>query len=179
MQLSPAQEQLAEAHFEVFKLNGFNLVHDYSRPPGRRIRITALPTCQGLVFGEKDVHDLLYNLEEVERGEPDGNASSLPGHSGLLDLTGHRGLGSATALPRPRKVWQLLACRACRGATMIGTALRVNEMKRILDNLSSLEQPWNCPHGRPTVRHLIDTPAVRSTSSLMPPLANLLSMPPR
>jgi len=77
---------------------------------------------------------------------------SLPGRGGLLHLKGHWGFGSTTALPRPRKVWQLPACRACHGAIMIGTALRVNEMKHILDNLSSLEHPWNWPHGRPTVR---------------------------
>merc|ERR1712014_133844 len=94
---------------------------------------------------------------------------------GLLDLAGHRGLWSSTAVPRPPKVWQLLACRACRGATMIGKALRIGEMERILANLSSLEQPWNCPHGRPTIRHLVNTSVARQTLQSAPPLAALLA----
>ncbi|KAI3660467.1 hypothetical protein MP638_004296 [Amoeboaphelidium occidentale] len=51
--------------------------------------------------------------------------------------------------------WQYqLASRACRKATMIGDVLDRRQMKKIVDNLSKLEQPWNCPHGRPTVRWL-------------------------
>ena len=30
------------------------------QPPGRRLSVTALPSCQGLVFNEKDIHDLLW-----------------------------------------------------------------------------------------------------------------------
>ena len=33
---------------------------------------------------------------------------------------------------------------------MIGDTLRKNEMVKVVHNLSSLESPWNCPHGRPT-----------------------------
>ena len=29
-------------------------------------------------------------------------------------------------------------------------------MKAVVRNLANLEQPWNCPHGRPTMRHLAD-----------------------
>eukprot|EP00929_Paragymnodinium_shiwhaense_P011846 TRINITY_DN11818_c0_g1_i1.p1 TRINITY_DN11818_c0_g1~~TRINITY_DN11818_c0_g1_i1.p1 ORF type:complete len:918 (-),score=210.40 TRINITY_DN11818_c0_g1_i1:135-2888(-) len=161
LQLTPAQEQLAGAHLEVFGLNGFNLNYKDERPAGKRVQVTALPTCKGMVFGEKDVHDLLFNLEEAEtqRVAPslqDASAAAAEKTGGLLDLRSHRGLWSATAVPRPKKVWQLLACRACRGAIMIGKALRVAEMERVLQNLGSLQQPWNCPHGRPTMRHLID-----------------------
>merc|ERR1712217_434015 len=78
---------------------------------------------------------------------------------GLLDVSGHRMLLSAGVVPRPKKVWQLLASRACRGAIMIGKALRTSEMEKILSNLGSLQQPWNCPHGRPTMRHLVDSGA--------------------
>lgn len=27
---------------------------------------------------------------------------------------------------------------------------------QILYNLAGLKSPWNCPHGRPTMRHLAD-----------------------
>jgi hypothetical protein len=39
---------------------------------------------------------------------------------------------------------------------MIGTSLRHNDMKKIVSQLQTIDQPWNCPHGRPTMRHLAD-----------------------
>lgn len=27
---------------------------------------------------------------------------------------------------------------------------------QIVEHLADLESPWNCPHGRPTMRHLVD-----------------------
>lgn len=39
---------------------------------------------------------------------------------------------------------------------MIGTALSVTEMKKLLVHMGEIEHPWNCPHGRPTMRHLIN-----------------------
>ena len=51
---------------------------------------------------------------------------------------------------------------------MIGTALDLPKCKKIVKQLGTLQQPWNCPHGRPTIRHLIDLdelnamPAVRA-----------------
>lgn len=39
---------------------------------------------------------------------------------------------------------------------MIGTALSVAEMKKLLVHMGEIEHPWNCPHGRPTMRHLIN-----------------------
>eukprot|EP01035_Chromulina_nebulosa_P022542 gene22542-29191_t len=37
-------------------------------------------------------------------------------------------------------------------------------MKTVVSQLSELEQPWNCPHGRPTVRHLLDMAQISSLS---------------
>jgi DNA mismatch repair protein PMS2 len=37
---------------------------------------------------------------------------------------------------------------------MIGMDLDMKTMKKVVSNLSSLESPWNCPHGRPTMRLL-------------------------
>ncbi|KEP63960.1 UNVERIFIED_CONTAM: DNA mismatch repair protein, C-terminal domain-containing protein [Hammondia hammondi] len=59
-------------------------------------------------------------------------------------------------LCRPKKVWEILASRACRSAIMIGDSLTVNQMQTVLKNLATLHLPFNCPHGRPTVRHLFD-----------------------
>ena len=37
---------------------------------------------------------------------------------------------------------------------MIGTALSKNEMEKVVSRLADVEHPWNCPHGRPTLRHV-------------------------
>lgn len=41
---------------------------------------------------------------------------------------------------------------------MIGRPLAVREMRQVVDHLSELDAPWNCPHGRPTMRHLAVLP---------------------
>jgi hypothetical protein len=38
---------------------------------------------------------------------------------------------------------------------MIGKALTARQMEKVLRNLGGLEKPWNCPHGRPTMRHVV------------------------
>lgn len=52
----------------------------------------------------------------------------------------------------------MLASRACRSSIMIGRALDAPAMRRILSRLAQLDAPWNCPHGRPTMRHLAVLP---------------------
>jgi len=52
------------------------------------------------------------------------------------------------------RVRAMLASRACRSSIMIGRALEPRTMRLILQHLSQLQSPWNCPHGRPTMRHL-------------------------
>ncbi|XP_065321272.1 uncharacterized protein LOC135928745 [Gordionus sp. m RMFG-2023] len=54
----------------------------------------------------------------------------------------------------PTKIEKLLASKACRTSIMIGTALTFSQMKRIVKRLSYLNNPWFCPHGRPTINHL-------------------------
>ena len=47
---------------------------------------------------------------------------------------------------------------------MIGTALQPADMKLVVSKLETIEQPWNCPHGRPTMRHLIDAQKIREAA---------------
>lgn len=47
------------------------------------------------------------------------------------------------------------ASQACRMSVMFGDHLPHRRMKEIVYNMSSMVQPWNCPHGRPTMRHLM------------------------
>ena len=45
---------------------------------------------------------------------------------------------------------------------MIGRALNHEQMTKVIRNLTGLEQPWNCPHGRPTMRFMADLPPLRA-----------------
>lgn len=47
------------------------------------------------------------------------------------------------------------ASEACRKSVMFGSALSAAQLKSIVTNMSTMTQPWNCPHGRPTMRHLM------------------------
>jgi DNA mismatch repair protein PMS2 len=58
--------------------------------------------------------------------------------------------------PRIPRMRAMFASRACRSAVMIGSTLSHSKMTAVVRNLTDLEQPWNCPHGRPTMRHLVD-----------------------
>ena len=37
---------------------------------------------------------------------------------------------------------------------MIGRALSHGQMEKVVRHMGEMEKPWNCPHGRPTMRHL-------------------------
>jgi len=52
------------------------------------------------------------------------------------------------------KVYDMLASRACRKSIMVGSALSMRTMRQVIHNMGDTDQPWNCPHGRPTMRHL-------------------------
>ena len=55
---------------------------------------------------------------------------------------------------RPSKVRKMFAMRACRSSVMVGKNLTNKQMERLVRNMGTIDKPWNCPHGRPTMRHL-------------------------
>ena len=91
-----------------------------------------MPVSYGWQFGQEDIEELIFLIRE---GGVDG--------------------AGAKTIPRPSRVRQMLASRACRGAVMIGKALNNVDMHRLLTQMSEMKNPWNCPHGRPTLRHLL------------------------
>ncbi|KRZ73603.1 Mismatch repair endonuclease PMS2 [Trichinella papuae] len=113
-------------NLETFK----NLGYTFQFPPegsDEPVKIVSLPVCHGQIFDRRDFDEMISKL------------SQFPGN-----------------LCMPTKIRSILASRACRKSVMIGTALSMEEMQQIVEGLSSIEHPWNCPHGRPTVRHLIN-----------------------
>jgi len=181
LELPLTHEQTVINCAKVFEANGFRLKFDMEKPPGRRVSVTSLPVSDGFLFSKKDIDDLIYALEDSgydatgdDDDEDDGGEARTMKQkestgSKLLSIVGHRSCsfwGATNAFPRPQKVWSLLASRACRSAVMIGTPMRPKAMNDLVRSLGTLEQPWNCPHGRPTLRHLHDLSKVKRAETL-------------
>ena len=172
LHLPPSSEITVQTYMRVFAENGFEVGVDMNQPPGGRCFVKAMPTSTGFMFGRQDIEDLIGMLEEEDGMLASQQSAGLPSavidaesrqepQQGLLDIWRHRSCwGSIANVPRPKKVWGLLASRACRSAVMIGKTLVPKEMQNILLRLSLLMQPWNCPHGRPTLRHLVNVRCV-------------------
>lgn len=135
LELPVAEELVIMEHLEIFQANGFGFVVNPDAQAGRRVRMTAVPFSKNTRFGEQDVHEL---------------ASILADRPGRM-----------ARLPRVRAMF---ASRACRSAIMIGRPLSNVAMTKLVAGMARLEQPWNCPHGRPTIRHLVDVRDVQSAS---------------
>lgn len=130
LELTALEEEIVLQNMQAIEANGFNIRMDTDgdRPVGLRCQLMALPLSRETTF---DVHD----LEE------------------LVSLLGEKGTESSH-VPRPSKVRKMFAMRACRSSIMIGKALTRNQMGTLVSHMGELNKPWNCPHGRPTMRHL-------------------------
>ncbi|KAI4349649.1 hypothetical protein L6164_010213 [Bauhinia variegata] len=140
LELSPEEEIVASLHMDIIRKNGFILQEDADAPPGCRYKLQALPFSKNIVFGVEDLKDLISTLSDSQ---------------GECSMVGSYKLDTSDSIC-PARVRSVLASRACRSSVMIGDPLGRSEMQKILEHLASLKSPWNCPHGRPTMRHLVD-----------------------
>eukprot|EP00890_Picochlorum_soloecismus_P003715 jgi/Picsp_1/4344/NSC_01850-R1_dna mismatch repair protein len=137
LSLSPREEQVVKENVEVFQNNGFDLQENEDGV----LELTAVPHCKGMTFGLSDMLEMVEMIERGERSLWHMEKNSVGHKEGNFTL-------------HPSRFRALLASKACRTSIMIGKALTKAKMREILDNLSTLVSPWNCPHGRPTMRHL-------------------------
>ncbi|MCZ6767108.1 MAG: DNA mismatch repair endonuclease MutL, partial [bacterium] len=49
---------------------------------------------------------------------------------------------------------KIIASYSCRSAIKAGQKLSIDEMRDLADQLFAVENPYSCPHGRPTIRRL-------------------------
>ncbi|KAK9086419.1 hypothetical protein Syun_028813 [Stephania yunnanensis] len=140
LELSPEEEIVASMHMDIIRKNGFTLMEDVDAPPGHHFKLKAVPFSKNITFGADDVKELISTLADSQ-----GECSIISSYK--MDTTDSI---------CPSRVRAMLASRACRSSVMIGDALGRNEMEKILQHLVGLRSPWNCPHGRPTMRHLVD-----------------------
>lgn len=130
VELSAVDELTVLDNLEIFQKNGFKLEVNEEQPQGFKIKLITLPVSKQTLFGVTDFHELICLLKESN--------------------------GSNKSNIRCSKIRSMLAMRACRSSIMVGKSLNRKMMTRIVRNLGDLDKPWNCPHGRPTMRHLME-----------------------
>lgn len=70
---------------------------------------------------------------------------------------------------RPNKFKTTIAYKACRKAIKVGDELNFEQMKEIVKNMETLQSPWNCPHGRPTMVKTQDLTTILQKISIKKP----------
>lgn len=157
LELTAVEEEIVIENRAALEANGFQVEADTSgdEPVGSRCRLLSLPLSRETTFSLADLEELISLLGDspVTTSTPprDGDGED----DGTVD-GGHRGsvTGTRRHIPRPSKVRKMFAMRACRSSVMIGKALSHRQMEKVVRHMGDMEKPWNCPHGRPTMRHL-------------------------
>lgn len=134
LELTAVEQELIVSNTASLTANGFAIENDADGPDGKnRFRLTSLPMSKEVTFTPHDLSELLALIMD---NPPSSSLSTSP------------------HIPRPSKIRKLLASRACRGSVMIGKTLKNSKMEEIVRHMGSMDKPWSCPHGRPTMRHL-------------------------
>ncbi|PIC26487.1 hypothetical protein B9Z55_019047 [Caenorhabditis nigoni] len=122
------QELIIRENLPIFQANGFDF--DFREKDGcLKTFLTARPELLSQQLTNSDLEEILAVVSEYPN-----------------------------QMYRPVRIRNIFASKACRKSVMIGKPLNHREMTRIIRHLSKLDQPWNCPHGRPTIRHLVSLP---------------------
>jgi DNA mismatch repair ATPase MutL len=80
--------------------------------------------------------------------------SSLNVHEQIQEIVEATREGTAAVDKLPSE-YKAFATEACRMSIMFGKPLSLGNMRTVVKHMSEMNQPWNCPHGRPTMRHLM------------------------
>lgn len=128
LDLTALEEEIVIENKSGLETNGFivNVDRSGETPVGSRCQLVSLPLSRETTFSLTDLDELVALLSEHPAG----------------------------SVPRPSRVRKMFAMRACRSSIMIGKTLTQQQMGKVVKHLGELDKPWNCPHGRPTMRHL-------------------------
>lgn len=122
-----------------------------------RVKLVSLPTSKNWTFGPADIEELIFMLSD--------SPGVICRPSRVRQMFASRACRKSVhfhSLHVSSFLFQVdrLSCTLILNffpltlQVMIGTALSVSEMKKLVGHMGEIEQPWNCPHGRPTMRHL-------------------------
>jgi len=130
LELTASDEMVALENINVLQQNGFEIEVDAeaSAGQGRKLKLTAQPVSKNTTFGMKDLEEVIHLMRDRPKGE----------------------------IVRCSKARAMFAMRACRKSVMVGMPLTQQQMATVIQHMGTMDQPWNCPHGRPTMRHLLD-----------------------
>lgn len=132
--LDSIQERVIMENEALFNSKGFEFLIDKSKMPGFKVLLTCTSICRGYGIEEHLDKDDIQELIDVVKDSPSSaNEYSL------------------------KKVKRFAATRACRRSVMIGSKLTRGQMQDIVHKMADLKNPWACAHGRPTIRHLMDS----------------------
>ncbi|KAA8496696.1 Mismatch repair endonuclease pms1 [Porphyridium purpureum] len=130
----PEDLLIVREHLQIIQQAGFQLTTNADSS----WRLSAVPVLNGVVFGDGDLFELVQYIRE--HGIPQEDGQTLSGRALLIRAS--------------QRIRAIHASKACRKSIMIGTALKRQTMEQVVSNLSGLQSPWSCPHGRPTMRYL-------------------------
>ncbi|KAL8711994.1 MAG: hypothetical protein Q9220_003690 [cf. Caloplaca sp. 1 TL-2023] len=139
LDLTAIEEEIIIENPAALIENGFIVDVDESgdSPVGQRCRLVSLPMSREVTFDLSDLEELIALLGDSPPPSTDG------------------GRIRNNNIPRPSKTRRLFAMRACRSSIMIGRTLQKRQMEKLVRHMGELDKPWNCPHGRPTMRHVV------------------------
>ena len=132
LDLTAMEEEIVLDNNKALLKNGFQVEIDTSgdEEVGRRCKLISLPMSREVTFDVTDLEELIGLLAETPS------------------------CSSSENVPRPTKVRRMFAMRACRSSVMIGKTLTLKQMSSLVRKMGEIDKPWNCPHGRPTMRHV-------------------------
>ena len=137
--LTAVDEEIILENNSLLLKNGFEVELDMEGnfPVGQRCTLVSLPMSKDVTFTTADLEELISLIADDGIGT---SSSSYP--------------PSSSHVPRPGKIRRMFAMRACRSSVMIGKTLTRRAMEGIVRRMGEIDKPWNCPHGRPTMRHV-------------------------
>jgi len=127
LELTAADELLAIENMDVLRQNGFEVEVD-NEEGHHHLKLVAQPVSKDTTFDMKDLEELLHLMQDRPSGQ----------------------------MVRCSKARAMFAMRACRKSVMVGMPLTKSQMTSVIQHMGTMDQPWNCPHGRPTMRHITD-----------------------
>lgn len=151
LELPASAETVLIDNLSLMEKLGYEVQVCTNRKFGNRIMITCVPMSKqsNKILNMKDIDELLFVLSENELNSGSISMSSSE-RSNLTDV-------------KSSSLRSLYASKACRKSVMIGDSLNMSEMRRIITHLNEIDKPWNCPHGRPTMRHLINVDLLKNS----------------
>jgi DNA mismatch repair protein MutL len=124
LDLSAVQSSVVEASRDRLCELGFEFTEG-----GEKLALTSVPV---MLAGDARLHGFLIDL--IVELQESGEVGPLNVAENLAD--------------------EIAFMKSCRGAVKANQVLSIAEMRRLLADMSTIENPWACVHGRPTVMKL-------------------------